>query len=170
MHLDRLKRILIPTTKDENSIYNHEDDLLEKGLPKDYIDFLKIYGLGSVDNFLWILSPLTKNNHLNLFFKTKQIFATFDEEEYPQVSGLIHYLKRNLSFLVGISENGDYIFYTYDEPKERITVIDNRFGEGEYFLLGFSEFILNMVTGKMNSNILTMDLFENKNWIMVENN
>ncbi len=159
---------MLPPIQNKKILKDAKDDAIQKGLPIDYIDFFEDYGLGCIDDFLWILCPLTNNTNLNIYYKTAEILAIFDQNSFDYVEDLMSYIKRNKSYVMAITENGDYIFYSNSFNHERITLIDSRFGMGEAYEMGFIEFIFKLLTKEVISNILPSDFVFEKKFVLFE--
>lgn len=54
--------------------------------PDDYKEFISTYGTGSIDNFLWILNPFSKNININFFDDMKHFQWAYRElkSEFPE--------------------------------------------------------------------------------------
>jgi len=80
--------------------------------PKDYIEFINVYGTGRIADFMVIFNPFSKNQDIN-FFEQKKIIIDdlgylnnedpeyFKYNLYPDINGLLP---------IGVTDNGDYIF------------------------------------------------------------
>ena len=86
-------------------------------LPKDYIEFLSVYGSGVIGDFLWILNPHSLNRNLNLekmryFREAYQVLR----QDHPA-----YYPREFQEFLPwGFTDNGDSIVWINNgmEPNE----------------------------------------------------
>src|SRR5947209_4673448 len=81
-------------------------------LPADYKDFVSRYGTGSIDSFIWIFNPASRNPHLNFqqqVRKQLEVLREINEREtepfiplFPNSSGVLPF---------GITDNGDLLFW-----------------------------------------------------------
>ena len=75
MSIEELKKVLgpppIPIATGVDA--NWEDVEREVGakIPTDYKNFVSQYGVGCIDEFLWVFNPFTRNEHLNLVRQMK---------------------------------------------------------------------------------------------------
>jgi hypothetical protein len=77
-------------------------------LPPGYEEFIRVYGVGCVDSFLWIFSPFATNPHLNLFAQQNLFrssmgelsnqFEAFKAPNFPDCNELL---------CLGVTDNGD---------------------------------------------------------------
>lgn len=82
-------------------------------LPEEYKEIVATYGTGSFDGFLWILTPFSRNKHLNLLDRlpvAREAYASMlplpTEYQrfpfFPQPGGLLPF---------GVSDNGDTLYW-----------------------------------------------------------
>ena len=46
-------------------------------LPTDYKEYIKIYGTGCIDDFLWVLNPFCMNENINFIQKGESIIDAY---------------------------------------------------------------------------------------------
>ncbi|MDQ0244739.1 hypothetical protein J2S09_002310 [Bacillus fengqiuensis] len=130
MSLENLKTVLPPPknpfSTGNDSCFNEIEQTLGTQLPMDYKQFITIYGIGLIDEFIWVLNPFVLNDNLNLMEKTKDILEAYTESRnnfpgdfpyktFPEQGGLLPW---------GLTENGDELYWlTEGSPEEWKVVI-----------------------------------------------
>lgn len=81
MYINKLKNIIKPNNdlldKYAKEKWNEIELILGIKLPTDYKQFINTYGVGSVNDFLWVLNPFTQNMNLNLIEKGNVLLANW---------------------------------------------------------------------------------------------
>ena len=161
MYMDKLKAIL----KLPEIIYNKGNDqkwiVFQKNynckFPSEYKKFIDTYGTGSINDFLWILTPYESNKEINLFHKAevmrtsynymKDMFpGDFNYSIYPEEGGLLPW---------GYTDNGDELFF--DLKNEFIVVIETRYSDVYKYKMGMVEFLYKLFTKKIKCNAFPDD-------------
>lgn len=124
---------------------------LGTALPKDYKEFVRVYGAGQMMGFFGIDVPRSANINTRLEVQARlvgDIFRTmYDDDEdapywfWPERKGLLPF---------GSTDNGDYLFWhMLGEPDEwRVVVWERGLQEFEALDCGLVEFLLQLATGK----------------------
>jgi hypothetical protein len=132
-------------------------------LPDDYKEFVRRYGTGKIDNFLWVLTPGARNPNFNILDRGERILRAFREYRVtiaeigkrppfaasPEPGGL---------FPWGCTENGDVCYWRtgHVDPNEwRVVLNDGRGSMWEDFDGTMTEFIMALLSRKYVSDILT---------------
>lgn len=123
-------------------------------LPEGFAEFLSIYGSGCIDGFLWICSPSSENQNLNLNVQTELFrhglgslaaeFESFRPPHFPDVSVLV---------CLGITDNGNYVCGTRCNGESIIYVFDSRSPEYFTFRGNFMEFIAGLLTREIECSV-----------------
>ncbi|SFA72337.1 Imm30 family immunity protein [Selenomonas ruminantium] len=127
--------------------------------PSDYIEFIDSYGIGAIDNFLWILSPWTDNDNLNFFVNMKKSMwayqylreespEDFPFELYPATDGLLPF---------GLTDNGDELYWqnTDDNPNLwKLIIYESRSTVYYEYNLSFTDFLVGLFVGGISCEIL----------------
>lgn len=117
MSLENLKAVL-PTpenpffTGDKSSFKEIEKEL-GTNLSIDYKQFISTYGIGLIDEFIWVLNPFVRNDNLNLMEKMKDMLEAYTESKnnspddfphqtFPEKGGVLPW---------GLTENGDELYW-----------------------------------------------------------
>ncbi len=129
-------------------------------LPKDYEQFIKRYGTGCIDGFIWIYNPTSDNDHLSLpkqmerqLSVMRDVFGADDHLPYDvRVGG-----EKLLPF--GSTENGDLLLWLKLGTPESWTVVvlDAKLWLHESYDLCMTEFLFGMLTGVLRSKIFPVD-------------
>ena len=135
-------------------------------LPSDYKEFISHYGLGSIDDFIWILNPFTENKNLNFLIKKEEILNSYKllKKEFP--NDYIHEIYPNDNGLLpfGLTDNGDELFWLVRGEPDNWKVVVYRTRSEEYIKYDFTliEFIHKIITREINCGIFPDD-FPNQN-------
>lgn len=126
-------------------------------LPSDFKELISLYGSGSIDGFLWLLDPLSKNSNLN-FEKSKyfieayallqkDFLSDYPRPEYPAQGSFLPW---------GVTDNGETFVWLVDGKPEswKIAIHSSDQGEEEVYDFGCVEFLLKMLKGGLSSRIL----------------
>ncbi|CNF29107.1 Uncharacterised protein [Yersinia nurmii] len=141
MMINNLVKILVPPASPLESGSGMKWPLIEEQLsfPSDYIDFINVYGSGRIADFIVIFNPFSKNADVNFFEQYKLILEDlnylidsdsdyYKYQLYPKDNGLIP---------LGVTDNGDYIFWTMKSKSDSelwgTAIIPARSSEVEYF-------------------------------------
>lgn len=129
---------------------------LGTALPDDYKEFVQVYGTGSVDNFLWIFNPVSKNENINLLAQIKTQLAVLIELQsygetipyklFPAEGGLLPF---------AITDNGDVLFWqSVGDPNDwTVLVNEARSPEWAVFDMPMSKFLFEILSRRRGCNI-----------------
>ena len=164
MSIEYLKKIIIPPdlpNEAPSEIVLKDFEVEIALLPEDYKDFIKTYGSGSIDNFMWICNPAANNPFLNLYIQIKAylnslqrvygIGTVLDQYKlYPESNGLLPF---------GGNDNGDLLLWkTHGHPNEwNIVVLESRMGEVEEFNENMACFLCSILSRKKTCKIFPDD-------------
>lgn len=168
MSIDKLKQILKPpnyrTLNDQKS-FEYIERQLGSSLPTDYKDFVLIYGVGLIDDFIWVFSPFVENENLNFMSKKDDILESYKllksqfpndyrHNIYPDCNGLLPW---------GITENGDELFWLVNGIPEhwKVVVYGSRSEEYIEYNCTLTEFLYKLLTRKIKCRLFP-DEFPNK--------
>ncbi|RSM26375.1 SMI1/KNR4 family protein [Aeromonas salmonicida] len=128
--------------------------------PKDYIEFINVYGTGRVADFMVIFNPFSKNQNIN-FFEQKKIIIDdlgylnnedpeyFKYNLYPDINGLLP---------IGVTDNGDYIFWVVSDLENcnewGTAIIASRSPDVEFFDENITSLLAGLLSTKITSGSL----------------
>ncbi len=98
---------------DTNMLWDEFEKQYAIILPKDFKDFINFYGVGGINNFIWILNPFEKDQNINFITKKNILLSSYEHSKkqypnlytfdiYPSESGLIPW---------GFTDNGDELYW-----------------------------------------------------------
>ena len=158
MNLKNLKNILPLPAHSYKTGLNISWPLIDNiySYPKDYIEFVTQYGIGKIDNFLTLFNPFIENDDLNFFKQKELVISDFSElnESDPDYYSFILYPNTSGLLPIGITDNGDYIFWVIssdDSDLWSVAVVAARGSEVEYHQESIMSFIENILSKKICS-------------------
>lgn len=138
---------------DNKQHWNKIERKLGTKLPYDYKAFINEFGTGSIDEFIWILTPFDDDEYVNFFKKGELIKEAYKSSKlsspdyfkhniFPEKSGLIPW---------GYTENGDELYWltSYDEHQWKVIVYTSRTSDYYQYEMGMVEFIFSIISKKL---------------------
>ncbi|MEQ4922543.1 SMI1/KNR4 family protein [Proteus hauseri] len=118
--------------------------------PQDYIALITQYGSGLIANFITLFNPFSENEYINFFQQKEWLIKDFQSliNDDPDDYTFVLYPKHNGFLPIGITENGDTLFWVVSSENSdlwTIAIIPSRSSEVEFIaenLTGFLEGIL----------------------------
>ena len=134
------------------------EEQLGTRLPQDYKSFVEAFGVGTINRFLVVLTPMASNEYVDLlrrgrteldaFETSKREFPTYYiDNVYPTRGGILPF---------AVTDNGEILYWrTVGSPEEwTVTVYEARGPEHCDFHGGMAEFLAAVLTGKFKCNVL----------------
>ncbi|WOE73977.1 hypothetical protein [Alterisphingorhabdus coralli] len=122
----------------------------------EYLAFCRIYGSVGIADFLWIRSPITENEFLNIFSSFERILPTlFSPEQRIIKDRTIRRSDDRWNFLpFAVSDNGDEFFIV----ENRVVAIPSR--DPDYFdtQLSLEDFLCHVMNGAYVEELFPVDL------------
>jgi hypothetical protein len=158
MALNLLLTVLSPPDKPVEVPSTEAWKTIEKELcplPADYKAFVNQFGTGTIDRFIWILNPASKNPYLN-FSQIKPILDGLRELKksgeacpyplFPEEGGLLPF---------GKSDNGDVLYWlTIGEPERWLIVVNAaRDASYEKFPCDMTSFLEGILTRRYRCSV-----------------
>ncbi|EBV1891964.1 hypothetical protein DN122_24915 [Salmonella enterica subsp. enterica serovar Coquilhatville] len=166
MSIDMIRKIM-PVPENPYEIRVNDDwaaveSELRIVLPDDYKMFIDEYGSGSINGFLWVFSPFVDNPYIHLIetgrarisalTELKQKGEKFPYELFPSEEGCLPF---------GATDNGDTLFWKLEKMGSwKIVINEARSPLCDEFNLGWSEFMYELLLGRLKSEVLPMDVFK----------
>ena len=130
-------------------------------LPRDYKELIEVYGSGAVDNFVWLLNPISNNKNLN-FDTVDYIYSSYQvmKDLFPDDFTRPKFPNKLSFFPWAVTDNGDTFVWIvdHDDPNDWSVGI---LGEDEtdvvYTNVGTVEFLLKLISKEIISNALPDD-------------
>jgi hypothetical protein len=148
-----LKQILTPPEVSSERPASSEWMLIEQkiglALPQEYKTFIEQYGSGSIDNFLWILNPFSKNLNLNMVHQAKNYYDVFNES--TRIAGTVepysYHPAKDGIFPWGITDNGDILHWLCKGKPEswKVVISENRCSGWHLLETGFLDTLIDII-------------------------
>lgn len=129
---------------------------LGTGLPDDYKEFIQAYGTGRIGNFLYVFTPFSNNENLNLLDQLRLQSDVLGELKsygenipykiFPETEGILPF---------AITDNGDVLFWrTVGEPNEwTVLVNEARSPDWENYDMSMSKFFSEIISHRLDCKI-----------------
>jgi hypothetical protein len=160
--LEELQELIRGSRKGSRVDWHEIERALGFALPADYKRLVELYGSSAIDNFIWILEPASRNEHLDLLRQmTLQLQAL--RQLRDQGETIPYDIESTDGHLIpwAITDNGDVCYWlrTPSAPPEMWTVlVDEARGPfWEHFSGSASEFLAAVLSGRFQSNIFPDD-------------
>lgn len=163
----KIKDILL---NNANIVPNYKWEIIENDnnivFPEDYKWFLENYGVGSINDFLWVFSPICDNLNLNSFEQYKIMKKSY---ELMINSKLIEY---DYSFYDngiglfpwGITDNGDELYWNYLNGGTEIVIFASRYADILSCKLNMTDFLSGVLTKKIEFDLFPNDFVLDNNY------
>lgn len=134
--------------------------------PGDYKRFIDSYGVGSINDFLWILSPFCENENLNSIEKFKVMKEAYISMqcEFSERFSFCFYDGKTGLFPWGITDNGDELFWNFKEDNLEIVVYESRYASNMSYIMGMEEFLCKLIKKEIVCPIFPDDFILEKNY------
>ena len=142
--------------KDEWESIQKENNVV---FPADYMEYIDFYGVGIIEDYLWIFSPWSKNMELNFFARAKMGLNEYSKlhMEYPAEHPFPLYPEKNGLLPFGATKNGDILYWqnTNDNPDLWKLIIYNK-NSGSYLQYNFTvtDFLVGVIKGTILCDIV----------------
>lgn len=163
--IDDLIAIMPPPTAPKGTGTSEGWTMVEKvfgvQLPRDYKDMIDVYGAGSINNELWILSPFSDNSTMNLCRDHRMICDLFVSlvniripyPLFPRQGGLLSW---------AFTSNGDRVYWETKTDSERWSIVVSDCALAEWQQLEHScvSFILGVLDRSISVSAFCPEWFE----------
>lgn len=156
MYLEKLKTILRVPEKKYN-IGTPQDWMgfqkkFNIKFPSDYVKFIETYGTGSINNFLWILTPYESNQNINIFSKAEIMRDSYNymKNMFPGIFSYCIYPDEGGLLPWGYTDNSDELYF--DLKNDTIIVMESRYSDIYEYKMGMIEFLYKLFMKDINCN------------------
>lgn len=147
MKYDIKKILAVQQSNEKTNAWVEIENKIGFLFPEDYKMFVDFYGEGAINEFLWILSPFSQNENLNLIEKLKIIQESYNsmKNEFPKDYLYNFYDGQKGLFPWGITDNGDELFWNIKEDGVEIIVYASRYSECVKYSMMMEEFLCKLL-------------------------
>ena len=136
--------------------------------PPDYKWFLEYYGVGSINDFLWILSPFCDNLNLNSLEQHKSMKKSYEfmksSNYLIECNGYSFYADGKGLFPWGITDNGDELYWNYFGDSIELVVFASRYAGCATYRMTIDDFLYGVLTKKIDCSIFPDSFVLDKNY------
>ena len=147
--------------------WNQVETELHVCLPDDYKQLIETYGCGSINEFLWFLSPFVENEWLNLNkrFKFLKDAHLLSKEVLPQYTPPYNFYDGETGlFPWAFTDNGDVLYWNFGATSGEVVVINSRNWEYDAYQMDISDFLVLLLENKLESKIFPPDFVREENY------
>lgn len=144
---------------DTNMLWSEFEKQYSIILPKDFKDFINFYGVGGINNFIWILNPFEKDQNINFITKKNILLSSYEhsKKQYPNLYPFDIYPSEGGIIPWGFTDNGDELYWKSSLIEDWLIVIyESRSSEYFEYDMSFTEFLYKLVTSQIRCD----DIFE----------
>ncbi len=157
MKIDILKKILqskrIENDNNDKNNWDMAEVQLQTELPSDYKEFINEYGTGSINNFLWILTPFDEDEYMNLFIRGQEIIKAYTESKINEPEYFEHNVFPIKGGILpwGYTDNGDELYWLTEGNCDewKIVVYESRSSDFYEYNMGIVQFIYELISKKI---------------------
>lgn len=158
MSVEKLKEVLpSPVIALDSMNWERVEKRYSIVLPADFKLFIKNYGTGCIDDFLWVLNPFSENENIN-FETSEYLIESYKvmQEEFPRDYIRPLYPKTGSFFPWAITDNGDSFGWIIDgEPNEwKVVIFSQDQGEEEVYNMSATELLYKLLITNVRSSLL----------------
>ena len=168
MLIDSLLNILPPPPNPDVTptlaTWNNAFRFLQTRLPEDYVQFINHYGTGDINDFLYIHSPFSAREHLNLLQEFAPTLSCFSglKSDFPELYPYPLYFEPGGLIPFGHTDRGDTFFWltTTSTIDDWPLVIVQCARNGDFharYDLPLTQFLLDTFAGKLRCPLLPED-------------
>ncbi len=158
--------MFVESKKNENNKWYIIENKMNFKFPQDYKEFIDIYGEGGINGFLWILSPFSKYNHLNLVNKFHEMKNAYDymKNEDSEQFFLKFYEGEYGIFPWAVTDNGDELYWNVKEDGIEIIIYASRYSDIGVFNMSTTEFLYKLLSKDLICLIFPDDFLIDSNY------
>ena len=136
--------------------------------PEDYKVFIDSHGEGAINEFLWILSPFSKNENLNSIEKFESMREAYIsmQRQFPEQCPFHFYDGKSGLFPWGITDNGDELYWNFKGDTLEVLVYEARYARNISYTMGMEEFLCKLLKREIECPIFPDDfILEDNNYL-----
>jgi len=158
-----------PLARNSDNDWKVAEENLGVTLPSDYKGFIDHYGPGSIDGFIFILSPFSTNSHLNLLNKMQVLekSARISRQSFGKNLMPPLFPDKNGFIPFGYTENGDGLYWKVDGSPEswKVNVFESRTIIRQEFGMTMTVFLKGLIENGIYVNAFPDDgIFQTMNY------
>ena len=132
-------------------------------LPEDYKSFIKLYGAGCINDFMYVLNPFSENSNLNLLEQgLTRIQALKDLVSHygNQIPYEINYSKLSIHPW-GFTDNGDVLYWKLSDSAEDYVILvgDDSCETWLEYKISTTDFLAAVLKNSLSISIFPDDVF-----------
>jgi len=138
-------------------------------LPDDYKEYISTYGTGYIGQFLWVLNPFYEKGSTNLMETIEHFNWSYkiSKEKFPEDYPREIFPKDDSLLVLGLTDNGDYLFWVYDKSKNpngwKVGIFDSDYNEEYIYNMNMSTFLEKLVKNEIQTKAFPDDWLQMKN-------
>lgn len=158
-----LTRVMTPPRQGGEEVdWVHIEREFHIPFPRDFRDFVRIFGAGSLDDYLAILAPVPGNNYIDLIQSSRNFLETLNGVREALPAEMIYPLESRVGGLVkwAGNEDGDLCFWIasgVDPNAWKVAVYSRTFNDWTEYDCGFAAFLVRIVTREIDSPFARSD-------------
>ncbi len=166
MNYDINEFLLIQQEKYTKNAWEEIEKKIGITFPEDYKMFIDSHGEGGINEFLWILSPFSKNENLNSIEKFKVMKDAYIsmKSEFPEQFSFDFYNGKTGLFPWGITDNGDELFWNFKDDILELVVYESRYASNMSYIMNMEEFLYRLLKKEIVCPIFPDDFILEKNY------
>ena len=166
MHYNINEIFPIQQVKCNKHAWEDVEKKLEITFPMDYKMFIDFYGEGSINEFLWVLSPFSENENLNSIEKYKVMKDAYSsmKNEFPEQFPFDFYNGKIGLFPWGITDNGDELFWNFTGDIIELVVYESRYASNMSYAMSMEDFLCKLLRKEIVCQIFPEDLIQEENY------
>ena len=136
-------------------------DAIGFALPVDYMQFVEAYGSGTINKFIHVFNPFSKNLHINLLQQLTRILASFRmiKEEFPEEIPFPLLYEPGGLLPCAMTDNGDVLCWrTVGATGHWSIVVVGRSSACEEYQMPLCRFLGRVLSGSLNVSAFPADL------------
>jgi hypothetical protein len=139
--------------------------------PSDYKEFIELYGAGVINDFLWIYSPFSINENINILNKFEILKCSYNamKKSFPNDYKLEFYNGRTGLFPWGITDDGDELYWLKSEKNMKLVIFERQYENMLEYDMNMTTFLMKILTKQIICDFMPSDFTSyNNRYTVVE--